>query len=77
MDLAVTKSFDLSSLSESMRLRFRWETFNLFNHANFGIPGLTQGIFAATNIDRGGTLGQIESTIGTERVMQFGVRVEF
>jgi hypothetical protein len=76
VDFAVTKSFDLSSLGESMKLRFRWETFNLFNHPNFGIPGLTPA-FGATNIDRGGTLGQIESTIGTERVMQFGMRFEF
>jgi hypothetical protein len=75
MDFAMTKSFDLSSFRDNMRLRFRWEAFNLFNHPNFDIPNfLPSG--GATNIDRT-TQGQIETTLGTERVMQFGVRVEF
>jgi hypothetical protein len=76
VDLSVTKNFDLSSIRESMRLRFRWETFNLFNHPNFDIPGFNPG-GGATNIDRAGTLGQVDTTLGTERIMQFGVRLEF
>jgi hypothetical protein len=76
LDTAVTKNFNLSSIRENMRLRFRWETFNLFNHPNFDIPGFNpQG--GPTNTDRAGTLGQVESTLGTERVMQFGLRLEF
>ncbi|HTG73445.1 MAG TPA: hypothetical protein VMB70_06735, partial [Terriglobia bacterium] len=76
IDLSVTKNFDLSSIRESMRLRFRWETFNLFNHPNFDIPGSNPN-GGPTNIDRAGTLGQVENTLGTERVMQFGLRLEF
>ena len=76
VDMSVTKNFDLSGIRESMRLRFRWETFNLFNHPNFDIPGFNPN-GGPTNIDRAGTLGQVENTLGTERVMQFGVRLEF
>ena len=75
VDFAMTKGFDLSSVREDMKLRFRWETFNLFNHPNFDIPGsLPSG--GATNIDRS-TQSQIETTLGSERVMQFSLRLEF
>ena len=76
VDFAVTKSFDLSSIRETMRLRFRWETFDLFNHPNFALPGFNPS-GGATNIDRGGTLSQIDSTLGAERVMQFAIRLDF
>jgi len=75
VDFAMTKSFNLSDVRENMRLRFRWEAFNLFNHPNFDIPGFLQS-GGATNIDRANP-GQIEATLGTERVMQFGLRLEF
>jgi hypothetical protein len=75
VDFAMTKSFDLSSVRENMRLRFRWEAFNVFNHPNFDIP-LSTPSGGATNIDRS-TQGQLETTLGSERVMQFGLRLEF
>jgi hypothetical protein len=70
-DLAVTKVFPLSRIRESAKLQFRWEAFNVFNHPNFSVPS------DAGNIAAGGTLGQITTTQGTERVMQFSVRIEF
>ena len=58
----MTKSIDLSSVRENMRLRFRWEAFNAFNHPNFDIP-LSTTAGGATNIDRS-TQGQLETTLG-------------
>lgn len=71
VDLAVTKSIRLHS--ENLRARFRVEAFNLFNHPNFNVPTTEPG----HNIDRRGNLGEITTTQGTERVMQFSFRIEF
>ena len=71
VDFSMAKNIELQ---ENRRLRFRWEAFNLFNHPNFSIPTTENGY----NIDRlGGTLGEITTTLGTERVMQFSLRLEF
>jgi hypothetical protein len=45
-DLALVKSTALPRLGENARLQFRVESFNLFNRANFGVPGLQ--VFAGT-----------------------------
>ena len=71
MDLSLGKSFDIG---EDIRARFRWEAFNAMNHPNFGIPQNT----GRTSIDRGqSNTGEVIETRGTERVMQFGFRLEW
>ncbi len=71
IDLSVGKTF---SIRENMNAKLRWETFNLFNHPNFGIPSTESG----HNIDRGGGgLGETTTTVGNERVMQFSFRLQF
>jgi len=68
VDLSLTKSI---AITENIRTRLRAEAFNAFNHANFATP-------SRTNIDgAAGTLGEITSTIGTERIMQFSMRLEW
>jgi hypothetical protein len=52
-----------------MRLDFRAEFFNLFNHAQFGLPG--------ADISTGSTFGVINSTVNNPRVMQFALKLEF
>jgi len=64
LDLAVAKTW---SLSEAVRLEFRWETFNLFNRANFDLPNR---IFGTPNF------GRIFSA-KNPREMQFGLRLSF
>ena len=39
-DLGLMKNF---SYRERYNLQFRWEMFNAFNHANFGLPNATRG----------------------------------
>jgi hypothetical protein len=86
-DLALNKKF--STPIESLKVEFRTEFYNLFNHTNLYLPGTisgTQGTTAAT-VGTGGTLaagsiiggtpnggGQITSTF-EPRILQFGLKV--
>jgi hypothetical protein len=54
-------------LREKANLQFRWEAFNLFNHANFSVPNM--------NMDQS-TAGTITSA-GAPRQMQLALRLEF
>ncbi|HMI49931.1 MAG TPA: TonB-dependent receptor [Candidatus Saccharimonadales bacterium] len=64
-DLSFSKEF---KIHEAMKLQIRAEFFNFTNTPRFAIPDtiLTDGEF-----------GQVTSTLGSPRHMQFGVRFEF
>jgi hypothetical protein len=85
-DLALNKKFALPV--ESMKMEFRTEFYNIFNHANFYLPGgisASQGTTSAV-AGLGGSVpvssitaapstnGQITSTF-TPRVIQFGLKI--
>jgi outer membrane receptor protein involved in Fe transport len=63
-----------TKLTESQLLEFRWEVFDVFNHANFGQPGRVVGT---------ATFGQIINTrfatgdSGSSRQMQFALKYKF
>ena len=69
VDFSVIKN---TTLGENVRMQFRAEVFDLFNHANFGPPGTVVGTPA---------FGQIISTrfptgeSGSSRQIQFAVKV--
>ena len=71
VDLSVIKR---TQLTERQLIEFRWEVFDLFNHANFGQPGRVVG---TTNF------GQITNTrfptsdSGSSRQMQFALKYKF
>ena len=58
---------------------FRAEFFNLFNHAQFGLPfgdcacGIVNGVPQAPSP----LLGSINSTVGNPRVIQFALKLNF
>ena len=54
-------------LREKSNLQFRWETFNVLNHANLGLP------VNAVNAPNAGTI----VTADNGRLMQFGLRYTF
>jgi Carboxypeptidase regulatory-like domain len=54
--------------TERFSFQFRTEIFNLFNHPNFGPPVVTESSPA---------FGQIQSTVGTAREIQFGGKFIF
>ena len=64
--------FKRTTIAENMGVEFRTEFFNLFNHPQFGIPG--QG-FNGTATGNG--FGQVTSTIGNPRLIQFAMIVRF
>jgi hypothetical protein len=67
-DLAVIKNFPVR---EQMKVQFRAEIYNLFNHANLNVPNGC--------VDCGGASGQITSLASNAsmRKMQFALRFEF
>ncbi len=73
-DLSLLKNFDLTKWNDQARLQFRVESFNLFNHANFGIPNI---LAISTTTGPIGTLGAVRNTLTTARQIQLGLRLQF
>jgi hypothetical protein len=67
-DFSVIKHFNIR---EGFRIDFRSEFFNLFNHAQFALPG--NGV---TDVNSS-TFGVINSTVNNPRVIQFGLKAAF
>jgi hypothetical protein len=65
-DFSVIKQFALPW--ENMGLNFRAEFFNLFNHAQFGMP--------VNDISAPG-FGSVNSTVNNPRLVQFGLKLTF
>ena len=65
VDAALLKNF---RMSDSARLQFRFEVFNLFNHANLNFP-----ITSVTDSN----LGKIRNKAGDGRRIQMGARLTF
>jgi hypothetical protein len=77
-DVSLIKYF---KLTERQELRFTADFFNVWNHTNFGNPGVTD-VEAYLAWVGGGSLGQdpfgtIRSTTGTPRLIQFSLRWAF
>ncbi len=66
-DFSVIKRFALPR--ENMGLDFRVEMFNLFNHAQFGLP--------ANDLNAPFQFGLISSTVNNPRLVQFGLKLTF
>ena len=71
-DMGFFKNFPFR---EHCRIQFRAEFFNVFNHANFGLP-LTNG--AGSPVTGGGaTFGAITNTTTTSRQIQLALKLLF
>ena len=57
-----------TKLTETVALEFGWDVFNVFNKANFAAPDFELG---------SPDFGQIVTTIGGPRVMQFRAKLKF
>ncbi len=66
VDFTLAKTF---KLTETQSLRFRTEFFNLFNHPSFQNPSFTGTANVAAS-----QIGQITSTVGTPRLIQFSLK---
>jgi hypothetical protein len=65
VDFITYKDF---KFTERFTLQFRAEFFNIFNHANFGLP---------SNNVQSASFGQITSTSTSSRQIQFGLKLQF
>jgi hypothetical protein len=84
VDFAVQRQF---SLTEKLRLNFRSEFFNMFNHPNFGSPNnsLTSPLFGlstqtlASSLGSGGANGGFNPLyqIGGPRSIQLALKLQF
>ncbi len=66
-DWSLFKNF---TITDNLKLQFRWETFNTLNHPNFGLPN-TSFVVGATNF------GNITGTATNMRQQQFGLKFLF
>jgi len=57
-----------------MRLQFRAEFFNLFNHAQFYLGG---GSSQMQDVDSLSSFGVVNETVNNPRVIQFALRLDF
>ncbi len=69
-DFSLIKNF---KLTERHNLRFTTDFFNMWNHANFGNPTVTD----VETIGPNSPFGKITSTVGTPRLIQFSLRYSF
>ena len=87
MNLGVRREFPIY---EQLKLQFRAEAFNVFNHANFGavsgrcsgaagVPGCTDPLFGQATATLANSLGVLNSLyqMGGPRSMQFALKLVF
>ena len=70
VDFTLAKTF---KIGDHQSLRFRTEVFNLFNHPTFANPLIT----GQADVAAGPNVGQITSTAGTPRLLQFSLKYAF
>jgi hypothetical protein len=74
LDMSVFKNNPVKRISEQFNVQFRFELFNILNHANFNPPTANNAIFDGTGSPVGGA-GQLNSTSTTSRQLQFALKV--
>jgi hypothetical protein len=74
-DFSVFKNNPIHRISETFNVQFRWEVFNIFNHANFNppAPGARQVFAGSGALNNAGIL--TSPTITTSRQMQFALKI--
>ena len=71
IDTALAKRFVLPGGEGKRTLQFRAEAFNVTNTTRFDVST------ASLDISIAGTFGKYADQLGSPRVMQFGLRLEF
>jgi hypothetical protein len=74
VDFSAIKNFPIS-FREGMNLQFRAEFFNLFNHAQFFMPGLSGS--GMQDINSATSFGVTSATVNNPRVIQFALKLTF
>jgi hypothetical protein len=72
VDISLLKD---TRITDQINAQFRVETFNIFNHPNFGMPNLVG--FADSSGVPNSAAGQIDSTVNSSRQIQFALKLRF
>ena len=74
-DFSLFKNNPIHRISETFNVQFRWEIFNIFNHANFNPPApAARQVFAASGtLNNAGVLSN--PTISSSRQIQFALKL--
>jgi hypothetical protein len=74
LDFSLFKNNPIHRISETFRVQFRWEIFNIANHANFAPPApAARQVFTVAGAANP-TAGLISSTSTNSRQMQFALK---
>jgi hypothetical protein len=73
-DFSIMKDFPLP-FREAMKLQFRAEFFNLFNHAQYYLNGF--GDTGEQDINTPSSFGVVNNTVNNPRLIQFALRLNF
>jgi hypothetical protein len=84
-DAAISKR---TKITERLSLDLRWDVFNVFNHPDFDVPAVSTGLYSVTRTGNAitavtvrdpktTTLGLIQQTLGSPRIMQFSAHIIF
>jgi hypothetical protein len=81
LDFSLAKETALPRLGEAGRLDFRFEVYNVANHANFGIPVGGRTVYTANEtsatLTPQATTGTIDRTRSDARKIQFGLKIVY
>jgi hypothetical protein len=75
LDFSLFKNNPIHRISESFNVQFRWEVFNIANHANFNppLPGNRQ-VFLVSGLPNA-SAGLLNATSTSSRQMQFALKL--
>ena len=76
LDFSAMKTTALRGDSDDLKLQFRAEFYNIFNHSNFSPPIANRTVFTAAGATVG-TAGNITSTVTSNRQIQIGLKLLF
>jgi hypothetical protein len=74
LDYSMVKNTKIPKISENFNVQFRAEFFNILNRANFAPPVANLDLLSGPTIGAA-PFGQITSTQGPERQIQFGLKL--
>lgn len=74
LDFSLFKNHRVTAISESFKIQFRAEFFNLLNHTNFAQPDVTHFTIFDVNGNINSNAGQITTTQTPSRQIQFGLK---
>ncbi|MCU1257142.1 MAG: TonB-dependent receptor plug [Bryobacterales bacterium] len=75
LDFSLFKNHEVPAISETFRVQFRAEIFNILNHTNFAEPDAPHFTIFDGSGKITSTAGQITSTLTASRQIQFGLKL--